>query len=261
MKNSAVFVSILASVVISSVVTLAIVKNTPPTPEGIQHAIAQYQEQLKDAMNQTAINVIKQNAALLNDAPMIGNAAAPKTIIEVLDYQCSGCRASEADLSAFQKTHLNGYRFVFLPLTFIGDGYKLPTSRDAAVTALYVYKNDPQNFAAINKALFEGVNDKSPAEGDQLTKEVLLGIVKQNAPNAYAGVDAMLSDRNSKDYVTYETTLDQYRKVIDTMAAQGVSIYTPMLISGPNPFTAETPTKDFKIAFGFSPKTIATLTS
>lgn len=132
----------------------------------------------------------------LNDAPAVGPANAPVTVIEFADFRCAHCKQVAPDVKAALAKYGNKTRFVFMPFPLQNH----PMSVAAAEAALAA--NAQGKFAEMSQALFA-------YEGVDYDDAVLLDIAKR------AGLDLK---RFTKDMSTHV-----YRDRVLALKARGTT--------------------------------------
>ncbi len=147
-------------------------------PEIVIDAIRDYQARQEQARNAQVGEAIAAHRAELTseDHPSIGPADAAVTVVEFFDYRCSFCRRMVPRLDALMADH-DDVRVVFVEFPVLG-----PDSLRAAQASLAVWRQDPDAYPDVHRALMEADDLSAPAlvaiaeghglDGDRLVAEM-----------------------------------------------------------------------------------------
>lgn len=160
-------------------------------PEVIMEAIEVLQQRqvaMEEEESQAAVRDFKVRLANGLNAPTLGPASAPVTIVEFFDYRCGYCKRMLPDMQALMK---NGedIRFVFMEFPILGDD-----SVKASEAALAVWLNWPTKYIAMHNVLMgsRGGLDENKimelASGIGIDTDALREAMESNQ------VDAMIRD-------------------------------------------------------------------
>ena len=147
-------------------------------PELVVDAIRDYQAAQEDARNARVADAIAAHRADLesDEHPSIGPTDAAVTVVEFFDYRCSFCRRMVPRLDALLADH-GDVRVVFIEFPVLG-----PESLRAAQASLAVWRQDPEVYPDVHRALMAADDLSAPAlvevaeahglDGDRLVEEM-----------------------------------------------------------------------------------------
>ncbi|MBS4200349.1 DsbA family protein [Bacillus sp. FJAT-49732] len=155
----------------------------------------------------------------LENQPTLGNEDAPVTIVEFGDYKCPSCKAwGERVFPKLQEDFIDTGK---AKLTYINVLFHGNESVLAALASESVFKQDPENFWAFHKGIYDAQPSNQNHDEEWVTTDTLVEIAKAYAPNI--DFDEFKKDINEKG------TLDEV--MIDDKLVKDVNIqFTPTII-------------------------------
>ena len=140
------------------------------------------------------------------EAPTLGSADSPATVVVLFDYCCPHCRQTHAHLVELQQRHPNRFRVVLLPVPLNADCNpaveetepRFAAACDLARLSLAVWRVDSTRFAEFDAWLFEPEQPRT-AEAAQSEAERLIGI----GPLTDALVDPRINARIAANVEAY----------------------------------------------------------
>ncbi|MCJ8007660.1 DsbA family protein [Lederbergia wuyishanensis] len=155
----------------------------------------------------------------LENQPTMGNEDAPVTIVEFGDYKCPSCKAwGERVFPQLQKDYIDTGK---AKLTYINVLFHGNESVLAALASESVFKQDPENFWAFHKGIYDAQPSNQNHDDVWVTTDMLVEIAKAYAPN--------INFNEFKKDIEEKGMFDQV--MIDDKLVKDVNVkYTPTLV-------------------------------